>query len=114
MNEHEIIDRIRQLFPQRAAKIGIGDDAAVIGEQVITTDMLLEDVDFTRAVPIECIARKSLSSLRRPARRNRWAERAVRNRSPVHPIVRIVSYSGGRVPTRTAGPHSRRSRRATR
>jgi len=61
MNEHEIIDRIRQLFPQRAAKIGIGDDAAVIGEQVITTDMLLEDVDFTRAVPIECIARKSLA-----------------------------------------------------
>jgi len=61
MNEGEIIERIRRLFPQRAAKVGIGDDAAVVGEQVITTDMLIEDVDFTRAVPIEFIARKSLA-----------------------------------------------------
>lgn len=61
MNEAEIIERIRQLFPQRAASVGIGDDAAVVGEQVITTDMLVEDVDFTRAIPIEFIARKSLA-----------------------------------------------------
>lgn len=61
MNEAQIIERIRQLFPQRAASVGIGDDAAVVGEQVITTDMLIEDVDFTRAIPIEFIARKSLA-----------------------------------------------------
>ncbi len=61
MSEAEIIERIRQLFPQRGAKVGIGDDAAVVGEQVITTDMLIEDVDFTQAVPIESIARKSLA-----------------------------------------------------
>lgn len=61
MNEAQIIERIRQLFPQRAAVVGIGDDAAVVGEQVITTDMLIEDVDFTRAIPIEFIARKSLA-----------------------------------------------------
>ncbi len=61
MNEKQIIERIRQLFPQRAASVGIGDDAAVVGEQVITTDMLIEDVDFTRAIPIEFIARKSLA-----------------------------------------------------
>jgi thiamine-monophosphate kinase len=61
MTEAEIIERIRQLFPQRAAKVGIGDDAAVVGEQAITTDMLIEDVDFTRSVPVEAIARKSLA-----------------------------------------------------
>ena len=60
MTEAEIIDRIRQLFPQRAAKVGIGDDAAVVGEQVITTDMLIEDVDFKRSYPVDAIARKSL------------------------------------------------------
>ncbi|HEX9407366.1 MAG TPA: thiamine-phosphate kinase, partial [Thermoanaerobaculia bacterium] len=60
MSEAEIIERIRQLFPQRAAKVGIGDDAAVVGEQVITTDLLIEDVDFKRSYPVETIARKSL------------------------------------------------------
>ncbi|HUJ16076.1 MAG TPA: thiamine-phosphate kinase [Thermoanaerobaculia bacterium] len=60
MTEAEIIERIRQLFPQRGAKIGIGDDAAVVGEQAITVDMLIEDVDFKRSDPVETIARKSL------------------------------------------------------
>ncbi|HJT16397.1 MAG TPA: thiamine-phosphate kinase, partial [Thermoanaerobaculia bacterium] len=46
--------------PQRGAKIGIGDDAAVVGEQAITVDMLIEDIDFKRSYPIESIARKSL------------------------------------------------------
>jgi len=55
MTEAEIIERLRRLFP------AIGDDAAVIGDQVITTDMLIEDVDFTRATPIEFIARKSVA-----------------------------------------------------
>jgi thiamine-monophosphate kinase len=60
-NEAQIVARIRQLFPQRSASVGIGDDAAIVGQQVITTDLLIEDIDFTRAVPIELIARKSLA-----------------------------------------------------
>lgn len=54
-SEHEIIARLRELFPRT------GDDAAVIGDQVITVDMLVEDVDFTQSVPIRFIARKSLA-----------------------------------------------------
>jgi len=61
MNENAIVARVREIFPQRGARVGIGDDAAIVGEQVITTDMLIEDVDFTRAAPIELIARKSLA-----------------------------------------------------
>ena len=60
MTEDEIVQRVRELFPQRGAKIGIGDDAAVVGEQAITVDMLVEDVDFKRSYPIEAIAHKSL------------------------------------------------------
>ncbi len=56
MNENELIARLRRLLPR------IGDDAAVIGDQVITTDMLVEDIDFTRAIPIEFVARKSLAA----------------------------------------------------
>src|SRR2546423_1459012 len=55
MTEAEIIARLRRPFP------AIGDDAAVVGDQVITTDMLIEDVDFTRATPVEFIARKSVA-----------------------------------------------------
>jgi thiamine-monophosphate kinase len=56
VNEAQLVARVRELFSDR-----IGDDAAVVGEQVITTDLLVEDVDFTRAIPIEFIARKSLA-----------------------------------------------------
>lgn len=55
MSERELIAKLRQLFPRA------GDDAAVIGSQVITSDMLVEDVDFVRQTPIALIARKSLS-----------------------------------------------------
>ena len=55
MSEAEIIERLRKLFP------AIGDDAAIVGEQVITTDMLIEDVDFQRDYPLESIARKSIA-----------------------------------------------------
>ena len=54
-SEHEIVARLRELFPRT------GDDAAVIGDQVITVDMLVEDVDFTQNVPLRFIARKSLA-----------------------------------------------------
>jgi thiamine-monophosphate kinase len=61
MKEAEIVARVRELFPQRGAKVGIGDDAAVVGEHVVTTDLLIEDVDFTRAIPLRFVARKSLA-----------------------------------------------------
>ena len=60
MNEAQLVARVRELFSPR-----IGDDAAVVpvdsGLQVLTTDMLVEDVDFTRAIPLRSIARKSLA-----------------------------------------------------
>ena len=56
MKERDLVARAKELFSDR-----IGDDAAVIGEQVLTTDMLVEDVDFTRDIPIRFIARKSLA-----------------------------------------------------
>lgn len=56
MNEAQLVARVRELFSPR-----IGDDAAIVGEQVLTTDMLIEDVDFTRATPLRFVARKSLA-----------------------------------------------------
>lgn len=55
MSEQKILSRMRRLFPD------IGDDAAVVGNEVITTDLLIEDVDFTRAIPLRFVARKSLA-----------------------------------------------------
>jgi thiamine-monophosphate kinase len=55
MSERDLIDRIRALFPRA------GDDAAVIGNQLITNDVIVENVDFTRAIPLRLIARKSLT-----------------------------------------------------
>ncbi len=46
------------------AEVGIGDDGAVLraaGRTVVTTDLLVEGVDFTRAIPIELVAAKSLA-----------------------------------------------------
>jgi thiamine-monophosphate kinase len=56
VNETQLVARVRELFSPR-----IGDDAAVIDNQVLTTDLLIEDVDFTRAIPLRNIARKSLA-----------------------------------------------------
>lgn len=60
MNEAQLVARVRELFSPR-----IGDDAAVIprpeNDQVLTTDMLVEDVDFTRDTPLRFVARKSLA-----------------------------------------------------
>src|SRR5439155_26505654 len=53
--EAELIERLRRHFPKA------GDDAAIVGGDVITTDMLVEDVDFTMAIPLRYIARKSLA-----------------------------------------------------
>ncbi len=56
MNEQELIARVRELFSNR-----IGDDAAVVDGQVMTADLLVEDVDFTRATPLRFVARKALA-----------------------------------------------------
>ena len=56
MKEADLVARARELFSPR-----IGDDAAVVDGQVLTTDMLVEDVDFSRATPLRFIARKSLA-----------------------------------------------------
>jgi thiamine-monophosphate kinase len=56
VNEAQLVARVRELFSSR-----IGDDAAVVEDQVFTTDMLVEDVDFTRATPLRYVARKSLA-----------------------------------------------------
>lgn len=56
MKEAEIIRKLRERFSPR-----IGDDAAVVGNDVITTDMLVEDVDFTPSTPPALLARKSLA-----------------------------------------------------
>jgi len=53
--EAELIERLRRHFPKA------GDDAAVVGDEVITTDMLVEDVDFTMSIPLRFITRKSLA-----------------------------------------------------
>jgi thiamine-monophosphate kinase len=56
MNEAQLVARVRELFSSR-----IGDDAAVVDGQVLTADLLIENVDFTRAVPLRFVARKSLA-----------------------------------------------------
>lgn len=56
MNEAALVARARELFSNR-----IGDDAAVVDGQVLTADMLVEDVDFTRSTPVRFIARKALA-----------------------------------------------------
>lgn len=55
MRERDLIARLRRQFPR------IGDDGAVVGSQVITIDILVEDVDFTRDIPLRFIARKSIA-----------------------------------------------------
>jgi thiamine-monophosphate kinase len=56
VNERELVARARELFSP-----GIGDDAAVVGQQVFTADMLVEDVDFTQSIAPRFIARKALA-----------------------------------------------------
>ncbi len=56
MKENDLVARVHELFSPK-----IGDDAAIVDGQVVTTDMLVEDIDFTRAAPLRLIARKSLA-----------------------------------------------------
>lgn len=50
MNEGELIDRLRRLATDPAAR-GLMDDAALLGELVITHDSLAEDVHFLATDP---------------------------------------------------------------
>ncbi|HKO56272.1 MAG TPA: thiamine-phosphate kinase [Thermoanaerobaculia bacterium] len=75
MKEAEIVARLRELFPR------VGDDAAVVGEQVITTDMLIEDVDFTRSIETRFIARKSLAV--------NLSDLAAMGARPLHAVVAV-------------------------
>jgi thiamine-monophosphate kinase len=56
VSEADLVARMREVFSTR-----IGDDAAIVADQVFTNDMLVEDVDFTRAIPLASIAHKSIA-----------------------------------------------------
>jgi thiamine-monophosphate kinase len=67
LGERRVISRIRRAFDERRAGVlvGIGDDAALVrtpGRLLLTTDLLVEDVDFRRdAHPPRLLGRKSLN-----------------------------------------------------
>ncbi|RMH55803.1 MAG: thiamine-phosphate kinase [Candidatus Hydrogenedentota bacterium] len=50
MDEWEVIARARERFPVRGGSrvIGIGDDAAVVGERLLSTELFVEGVHFDR------------------------------------------------------------------
>jgi len=87
MNEFDFINKIRRLAQGRGAPSGllrgIGDDAAVLksvadGDVVVSTDLLVEDVDFRRdTTPPSLLGHKalavSLSDLAAMGARPRWA-----------------------------------------
>jgi thiamine-monophosphate kinase len=65
-SEQELIDKIRRRFPAAPdVRVGIGDDAAVIERDqpiVITTDLLIEGVDFPSGTSARFIGRKALAA----------------------------------------------------
>ncbi|MDX6614012.1 MAG: thiamine-monophosphate kinase [Blastocatellia bacterium] len=87
MSEFDFIDRIRRLAKDRfagasALSLGIGDDAAVIQprpgvDTVVTTDLLVEDIDFRREMPARLLGQKalavSLSDIAAMGARPRWS-----------------------------------------
>lgn len=77
MSEADLLARIRELFPRT------GDDAAVVGDQVITNDVLVEDVDFTAATPLPLVARKSIAV--------NLSDLAAMGAKPIYAVVAIGS-----------------------
>ena len=77
MSEADLLARIRELFPRT------GDDAAVVGDQVITNDVLVEDVDFTAATPAAFVARKSIAV--------NLSDLAAMGAKPLYAVVAIAS-----------------------
>ena len=50
LGEDRLLDRIRNLIdPAPKGAVGVGDDAAVLGGQLLTTDTLVDNVHFRRA-----------------------------------------------------------------
>lgn len=63
--EEALIGHIQRLFPAFREGIGIGDDAAIFGgeeQTVITTDMLIEGIDFTLDIPLGFLGAKALTA----------------------------------------------------
>jgi thiamine-monophosphate kinase len=68
-SEEELIERVRRTFPsaRAALRVGIGDDAAVLGvssktDWVVTTDAFLESVHFIRNIhPPKVVGYKALA-----------------------------------------------------
>jgi thiamine-monophosphate kinase len=68
-SENKLIERVRRRFPasRNGARVGIGDDAAVLSaggraEWAITTDAFLENVHFRRDIhPAEVVGYKALA-----------------------------------------------------
>jgi len=77
MSEANLIARIRELFPRA------GDDAAIVGDQVITNDVLVEDVDFTADTPPHFVARKAIAV--------NLSDLAAMGARPLHAVVAIGS-----------------------
>lgn len=66
LGEFGLIERIRKIAGNKDVVLGIGDDCAVVAHSkreygLITTDMLLEDVHFKRAMPPAVIGYKALA-----------------------------------------------------
>ena len=64
LSEKDILELIGTLFPSSRSLLGVGDDAAIVdfdGPVVISSDLLIEEVDFTRNTPLASVARKSLA-----------------------------------------------------
>ena len=62
--EDTFIETIRSTFAPAEVVVGIGDDAAVFearGNVVITTDILIEDVDFFSDAPLHLVGHKALA-----------------------------------------------------
>ena len=63
--EDAIVSLIRQIFGEASVPLGIGDDAAVVESgprSVITADMAVEGIDFTRDIPLRFVGRKSVAA----------------------------------------------------
>jgi thiamine-monophosphate kinase len=65
-SEQELIEKIRRRFPAApGVRVGIGDDAAVLERDqpiVITTDLLIEGIDFPSGTAAGFIGRKALAA----------------------------------------------------
>jgi len=65
LSEDDMLERIRARFRTSGTPVGPGDDAAVLdppGCRVASTDVLVEGIDFTGAIPARFVGWKSLAA----------------------------------------------------